>query len=284
MFTQYMNNPLLINPSYAGSYGDLNFSGIFRKQWVGFDWQPTTTTFSIHSPFRNYKVGIGATFINDKIGPVQQTGIYFDYAYHIIFGNNAHLSLGLKTGFNYYQKDLYNLIMSDPIDKWIEMNPLSSKFMFNTGVGGYYYTEKYFVGFSIPKLIRNSFSDKDDTYQLVGKEERHMFFTGGGIFKVNSILKIKPSTMIRVVNGSPASVEITGTAILYDKFWMGLMYRFQDAVAVHVRMQVNPRFQLAYSYDLTNSRLRSYNFGSHEIFVSYTFTKKGQRILSPRYF
>jgi type IX secretion system PorP/SprF family membrane protein len=282
MFTQYMNNPVLINPAYAGSLGDLNVNGIFRKQWVGLDWQPTTTTLSVTSPMRNYNVGVGATFINDKIGPMQQTGIYLDYAYHLEFDNRSKLSMGLMTGFNYYQKTLDPTWTAEN-DPWVNQHPVTTRFLFNAGVGLYYYSNKYFIGASIPKLFRNSLSD-ENTYELIGREERHYFVTGGWVFKMNTILKIKPTTMLRLVNGAPSSLEVSGTAIFYDQFWVGLTYRLEDAIAAHARVQVNPRLQIGYSYDLNNSRLKSFNWGTHEIYMSYTFTRKGQRILSPRYF
>ncbi|MGF7138327.1 PorP/SprF family type IX secretion system membrane protein [Roseimarinus sediminis] len=283
MFTQYMNNPVLINPAYAGSYGDMNFNGIFRKQWVGFDWQPTTTSLSVNSPFFNYNVGVGFTFLHDQIGPLTQTGVYMDYAYHIDYDNGARLSMGLKGGFNYFQKDLRELT-TDEYDTWIALAPVSSKFLFNAGIGVYYRAPKYFAGFSIPKLIRNSLSDVENTYEIVGREERHYFLTGGALFDVNTIMKFKPTAMMRVVNGSPFSIDVSATLIFYERLWAGLMYRFGDAMGAHARFEIRDGLQLGYAFDLTNSRLRGYNAGTHEIFFSYTFGQGGQRILSPRYF
>ena len=53
MFTLYMNDPTLINPAYAGTRGNMSLNGVFRKQWVGMQWQPTTTSISANSPFLN---------------------------------------------------------------------------------------------------------------------------------------------------------------------------------------------------------------------------------------
>lgn len=282
MFTQYMNNPVLINPSYAGTFGNLNVNGIFRKQWVGAEWQPTTTSISVTSPFLDYTAGVGFTFLYDDIGPLSQTGIYVDYAYHLDF-KKSQLSLGLKAGFNYYVKDLMGLTTND-YDWWVSLSPLTTKFMFNTGVGAFYYTNDYYVGFSIPKLIRNSLAEGENTYDLVGREERHLFLTGGAIFDLNPIIKIKPTTMFRMVNGTPFSIDLSVTAILYERLWAGLTYRVGDALGAHFRMTVIEGLQLGYSYDYNNSRLSSYNTGTHEIFFSYTIGQRTGRILSPRYF
>lgn len=285
MFTQYLNNPGLINPAYAGSQGNLNLNGIFRKQWVGQEWQPTTTSISLTTPTRNFTVGWGIEYLNETIGPLQQNGVYADYAYHIRFDGGSNISLGLKGGFNVYDLSLSMLNTTDP-DPYLISNGDRSRFLPNFGVGAYYYTESYFAGVSIPKLLRNSLSYTDGSdLTVAGREERHWFFTVGGVFDVREpILKMKPSVMVRAVNGAPASLDLSLTMIIFERFWAGAMYRWGDAIAAHARLQVNENMQLGYSYDLTTSKLRPYNFGSHEIFVSYNFSFRGQRIQSPRYF
>jgi len=285
LFTQYMNNPGLINPAYAGSKGNVNINGTFRKQWVGMDWSPMTTTLSVNSPFMNYDIGLGFTFVDDQIGPWHQTGIYFDYARYLRFSNNRNLSLGIKAGINFIDVNLANLIMNNPYDPVVSANPRYTRPLPNFGIGAYYFTNDYFIGFSIPKLVRNSIQSKDNTLEVLGREERHYFLTAGYLFVIDDpAWKLKPTMMTRIVNGSPVSLELGLTAIFFDRVWFGLAYRVGDAFAGHLRFQVNDRLQLGYSYDLNNSRLKAYNSGSHEIFLSYDFAFRGRRILSPRYF
>lgn len=284
LFTQYMSNPGVINPAYAGSSGNINVNGIFRKQWLGMDWSPTTTTLSINSPFKEYEVGLGFTFINDQIGPMQQTGIYFDYARHLLLSKNHNLSLGLKTGFNFCDINLIDLI-SNEYDPQIALNPDYSVFLPNFGIGIFYYTNNFFAGFSVPKLVRNSIKDNENTLELIGREERHYFLTTGFLINVaESVIRLKPSVMARVVNGAPASLEINATAIFYERIWFGATYRFGDAVAAFAKLKVNEQLHVGYAYDMNNSRLKNFNSGTHEIFLSYDFSYKNRRILSPRYF
>lgn len=285
MFTQYMNNPQLINPAYTGSSGNLNFNGIFRKQWAGsgIDWAPTSTSLSVNSPFYDYKVGIGLDFMHDEIGPMTMTGIFTNYAYHLEFDDGRILSMGLKGGINFFQKDLQGLTMHEE-DDWINRYPTTEKALVNFGVGAYYFADRYFMGASIPNLLRNSLVDAENTLEIKSRKEQHLFLTGGYVFDLNTLFKLKPTAMVRLVNGAPVSLELTATAIFVDKIWFGLMYRFGDAMAAHVRMEVRDGLHLGYSYDLTTSELRPHNSGTHEIYFSYTIKKSGRRILSPRYF
>lgn len=284
MYTLYMNDPILINPAYAGTRGNLSLNGVFRKQWVGMEWQPTTTSITLNAPFWNYKVGVGFSFMNDKIGPMQQTGLYLDYAYHLRFNKNRNLSLGLKAGFTNVDLNILNLTVVDWDDVVLTYDN-TPVFLPNVGIGGYYYTDKFYAGFSIPLLLKNSLIKKNNTYELVGREDRAYFATVGGIFTaIDPVVKIKPTILARAIFGAPPSVEISATAIVYDRVWVGLLYRFGDAIAAHLRVQITQQLQIGYSYDLTNNDLRPHNKGTHEIMMNYVFTRRGQRILSPRYF
>lgn len=287
MFTQYMNNPQLINPAYTGSQEKMNFNGIFRKQWAGSNipWTPTTTSLSVSAPVWGNKVGVGLDFMHDDVGPMSLTGIYTDYAYHIRFKNGAKLALGLKGGFSYYQENISDLITYE-YDYFAALYSVTDKTLFNVGVGSYYYTDKFFVGASFPTLIRNNLVEVDNTSMnlILSKKEQHLFLTTGYSIELNKLFKLKPTAMLRMVDGAPISFELTGTAVFADKVSFGLMYRFGDAAAIHARFEVQEGFEIGYSYDLTTSSLSPFNEGTHEIFFSYTFKQRGKRVLSPRYF
>lgn len=283
MYTLYMNDPILINPAYAGTRENLSINGVFRKQWVGLEWQPTTSAITINSPFLDYKIGVGISLLNDQIGPVNKTGLYIDYAYHIWFADKKNLSLGLKAGFTNYNRYLKDLTTID-WDTYIQNMDETGRFLPNVGIGAYYYTDKYYVGFSIPMLLKNSLNKSENTLEIVGREERTYIASAGMVFDVvYPIMKLKPAILTRAIFGAPPSVEISATAILYDKVWFGLLYRFGDAIAASARVQLNSQLQIGYSYDLTNTDLRPFNHGTHEIMLSYLFTRRG-RIISPRYF
>ena len=83
MFTHYSFNTLAINPAYAGSRDALTITGLHRSQWVSFKGAPITQTITAHSPIFNEKVGIGLSFLNDKIGPTNTSSFYFDFSYKI---------------------------------------------------------------------------------------------------------------------------------------------------------------------------------------------------------
>src|ERR1051325_5249841 len=68
LYAQYLTNPMIFNPAYAGLNNSFNGSGSFRNQWAGFDGAPTTVNFNAHTSLVDNKVGVGAMVIKDKAG------------------------------------------------------------------------------------------------------------------------------------------------------------------------------------------------------------------------
>lgn len=283
MFTQYMHNPVSINPAYAGSRGTLNFVAMHRQQWVGIDGAPKTLTLSVNSPFLGYNVGIGLSLIHDEIGPIKQTGIYADYSYHLKVTTKTKLAFGLKGGMNMYDVNLLNLIGAQN-DDHLSLYGARKLFLPNFGVGSYLYSNRFYVGFSIPKMLQNSLSDDENTLNYTNKEERHLFLTGGVVLDIAENIKFKPSTTIRIVSGSPVSAEVSAAILLHDRLWVGGMFRLGDSIGALAKFDLTDQLSLGYSYDLTQSGLKPFNQGTHEVFVSYDVAFKSKKILSPRYF
>ena len=79
-YTQYMYNMSVMNPAYAGSKENLSMGLLYRKQWVDIEDAPTTGTFFGHTPVGK-NLGLGLSFIKDKIGPVEENNVYADISY-----------------------------------------------------------------------------------------------------------------------------------------------------------------------------------------------------------
>jgi type IX secretion system PorP/SprF family membrane protein len=281
MFTQYMHNPVTINPAYAGSRGTLNIVAMNRQQWVGIDGAPKTLALSVNSPFLSYNVGVGLSLLYDELGPVKQTGIYADYAYHLKVTNTTKLSFGLKGGVNIFDINLLNLIGSQG-DDHVALYGSRTLYHPNFGFGTYLYSNRFYLGFSIPKLLQNNLSDDNNT--LINKEERHFFLASGVVLDVTENIKFKPSTTVRIVSGAPVSVELSAAVLLHERLWLGGMFRFGDAAGAMVKFDLTNQLSVGYSYDYTLSELRPFNQGTHEVFISYDFARRNRKTLSPRYF
>lgn len=285
LFTQYMTNPISINPAIAGVRNVSNVSTVFRKQWVSIDGAPTTINLSYDGTFNEDNVGLAANLLHDRIGPVVQTGLYVHYAYHLRFDENRkrNLSLGLLAGANYHTFDLTTLDIYEPDDD-INYTDVYHKLMPNFGVGAFYYSDAFFAGVSIPKLLRNKYSNESNNLSDENREERHVFGMVGGVIAVVEDIKFKPSVIGRVVNGAPYSLDLNATFMFVDQIWLGATYRVKSSWGFLARWQVNENIHIGYSFDLSNNRLRHYNNGTHEIFLSYDFVNDKNRDKVRRFF
>lgn len=279
-YTQYFDNMLFINPAYAGSRGMLNMTGIHREQWVGFDGRPRSSTFSIHSPLSYESVGVGLTAVNDNIGPMNQTMFYADASYTVKFKNHkGKLAFGVKGGINLINIGREGLNTDNPNDPKLLQN-IRNNINPNFGFGIYYHTPGFFIGVSTPKILEQSYDELSTT----NMERRHYFGTIGGVIPVSDKWKLRPTSLVKITEGAPLSVDLTMAAIYNEKLWLGANYRLLSAFGAFVQVQISPQFKIGVASDFGTQKLRNYNHGSFEIMLSYDFTFKKEGIRSPRYF
>lgn len=280
-FTQYMYNTISVNPGYAGSRGALTLGGLYRNQWIGIDGAPITQTFYVHSPVGNEKMGLGFSAVNDKIGPINQTFLYADFAYHVKLSSTVKLGLGAKAGVNMFQPKLSTVSTTTANDPTFVNSNLQNTIAPNFGFGAYLYNDKWYVGMSAPKLIENSLKTGGGN---VVSEKRHFFFIGGLILPVSDNIKLKPTLQAKVVQNAPLSLDATVEALINEKFSVGLAHRWKESVSVLAGYNITAQFKAGFAFDYTLSQLQRYNNGSVELMLQYDFIYKRDKIKSPRFF
>lgn len=280
-YTQYMFNGLAINPAYAGSHEALSASFLSRFQNVGLRGSPNTQTLSIHSPLVNKRVALGLLVIHDQLAVIDQTGIHFSYAYRLpVFGGKGTLSMGLQGGVSFYranytQLDLYNnpdIAFSSDIR---ESSP-------NFGAGLFYYTKLAYAGVSMPNLMSNVF-DRGTQFQTV-YQNKPIILSGGYVFTLNRMLKIKPNALLKLLNDRPVEFDLNCNLLLDEVLWVGLSYKSSNSIALLTQIQLTDQLQFGYSYQVATGPINAVAVGSHELMVNYRFMYNKKGLVSPRYF
>ena len=282
VYTQYMNNLLTIQPAYAGISGSLNITGISRAQWVGFEGAPNTNTLTINGPLRRFNVGLGLSIVNDKWGPIRQNGVYVDYAYRVKLRQDQFLSFGLKGGFNIYQAYLTDIVVNDPNDPVFAYD-VNFKFLPNLGVGIMWHSDRFFLGVSSPKILKNRIQSQNS--ETVYREVLHFYGMGGYVFFLSDVLKFKPTILYRWAERTPIFADFSGSFLLYDRVWIGATYRLKNSYGLIFQFNVNTQLKFGYSYDQTTFHPTQVNSGTHEFLISYDFiySRRGRQVV-PRYF
>ena len=281
MFTNYMFNTLSVNSGYAGTRDALTALLLHRSQWVGLDGAPTTQTLTLHAPVPAYNLGLGLSVVNDEIGPTKQTSVYGDIAYRIRTTKTTQLAFGLKSGFNVFSADLDQLNINDGGDQSFGSR-IASKWSPNFGFSLYFFSDRYYVGASTPKLLENSLVEGMETEDT--KERRHFFLIGGYVFDIHQDIKFRPSVLAKIVDGAPMSFDPSANFLFYEKLWAGAFLRPGDAFGFLTQYWVTNNLRVGYSYDYNTSALNQFNSGSHELMIGYDFLFKKGKVKSPRYF
>lgn len=274
-----MLNGLALNPAYAGSRDVFNITLGYRNQWVGFDGAPVSQTLSTHSPMKNEKIAIGFFLHNEKIDIRNNTSLYLNYAYRLNLGN-GRLSMGLKAGGMIRNANWSNLLLHDPGDD-VFSGPATRELLPNFGFGLYYYTDRYFIGASIPFFLSDSTrNSKTVSYHDISN---YNYLVSGGLVVGNGGFKVKPSFLIKYNEKNPMQADANIAFILSDLIWIGATYRIEDALVGLIKIQLSDQLRIGYTYDYSLGQLSNYHNGSHEIALIYDFRYR-VRAVNPRYF
>lgn len=284
-FTQYMNNEMFINPAYAGTRGFPSFGLLYRDQWTGLEGAPKTASFNVHAPFFYNSMGVGLCVMNDRIGVSNQTSVFLNYSYHLKTSETSNLALGLQGGIVNVREKLLDVVTIDPNDPEFSNN-IINKTMPNFGFGAYYNTERFYLGFSIPRFLEN----KIDPYaiKIVSNKANihnwHYYAFSAYVIPLDQNFKLKPSIMIKASQGAPLEGDLSLNVLFKQIFWIGASYRTGDAIALLTQFQITKQLRFGYSYDYTITKLSNYNSGSHEFSIGYDLTFNKAKIITPRFF
>ncbi|HMQ00507.1 MAG TPA: type IX secretion system membrane protein PorP/SprF [Cyclobacteriaceae bacterium] len=259
IYAQYLNNPLLINPAYAGSNNNFNGMVIHRTQWAGFEGNPTTLNFNSHMSVLDNKVGVGLMLIQDKLGNNSNTEIQTMYSYKIELGEPVFI-FGLQAGLLNFRTDPDKLNLQDPNDP-VFIN-VENKTKPNIGTGFILKSERYFIGLSIPRLLNTSIEEAGQSIDIY---RRHFYLNAAYVVFVNERIRFKPSVLLRGTSGSPLSIDYNASFSIDEKYTAGLFTRNFNTVGLLTQMNFAENYRIAYVFELPTGNSVGARFTTHEI-------------------
>jgi type IX secretion system PorP/SprF family membrane protein len=274
-YTQYMYNMPVINPAYSGSSGVPVVRVAGRTQWVNVLGAPRTASFSIDAPVGR-SVGLGFSVIHDRVGPVRENIVSGDFSYTIFTGGEGRLAFGLKGGIRSFNIGILTTIDPDPIN--VPIDRVSAII----GAGVFYYTDKFYAGFSSPNLLKTKYDNRDIAVITDANDSAPFYLTTGYVFDITENIKLKPSTMLKMASDSPLSIDISTNLLINNNLEFGLSYRIDDSLAAMVGIQASEKFRIGYAFDYSTSNFGRFNSGTHELLLIYKFNRRDMK--SPRFF
>ncbi|MBL7944306.1 MAG: type IX secretion system membrane protein PorP/SprF [Flavobacteriales bacterium] len=286
-FTNWMFDKLSFNPAAAGmrdNCGEHCISMFFRDQWDGFDRDPKTLLFNYSGQYGK-NLGLGFSYIGDRLGQEQNSIIRFSGAYHHQMGDNF-LSGGLSLGYlgKKLGTDWIYIDDNDPLINPLEDSQKNDGTMDLSFGGMFYQPSKFYVGLSATHLTGGELSD------LNIKTAQHFYLMGGYTHEINPTMALRGNLLAK--SDFNATAFDVNANLLYDNMlYGGISFRPGDAIAPMVGVEYdlgcNKKktseychcIRGGYSYDITLSDIADYSAGSHEFFVTYCFTMRTIKII-----
>ncbi|MBN1200149.1 MAG: type IX secretion system membrane protein PorP/SprF [Bacteroidales bacterium] len=273
VLTQYMFSQMTFNPGYAGSTGGICVNGLIREQWMGFKDNegnkiaPESIFLTVDAPVKFLHGALGGSILSERIGFFNNIGVKIGYAFRMDLGA-GEFSAGIQANLMNYRIDFskFEGHVIDPNDPVFEESGEKTDLTIDADLGVYYEVpDKYYIGLSSGQLFQSK--AKNSYYQ----QRRTYYLTGGYNWMLpnHPSFEIKPSAIF-VYDGAAFTFNIAALVAYNKKFWGGLEYRFQDAIAVLVGANIKS-FHVGISYDINTSALSRYNSGSIEVMLGYCF-------------
>jgi len=274
-FSQIMFNQMSINPGFAGSGEMISANVINRIQWVGFDGAPSTTAFTINAPISpfGFKSGIGMNILSDNPGFNKDLGLAFSYSARFKAGKGM-LGVGASGGFINNSIDPNWIYPDGGSDVIIPQK--ESSVNFDLGFGLYYNTENMYFGFSATHLN----GTKMNKTAQPAHYSRQYYLTGGYVLNLpNPSWQFNPSVYV-VSDLFLSQISLSANLKYNKKFWGGVSYRmgrFGEAITPMLGIELFNGLKIGYAYEFSMREISSYNDGSHEFMLGYSFSLKKER-------
>lgn len=301
-FSMNMFNPLFANPATAGYQDKQIVKGLYRYQWVGVPGNPHSAVASYETPMANKNIALGFLGKFDKLGLMTNLGFDANFAYRIPLDEKIRLSLGLRGSLFQISDDRPSAVTSSPTDPTAVTT--LNRLMPNFGVGGFLFSDRFFVGASVPHILNLRLRDDVDTSTgaVFSKMYNHYFASVGAVFGKSEKIKFKPTAFFKMADGVTPDLDINANFLFNERYWLGLGYRnggdvinrgqdniqfsgFSGEALIFIfKMMATQSLEIGYAYDFPLSDLRQSTSGSHELYIGYEFGASGtNRFVSPRY-
>lgn len=258
LYAQYIFNPFIINPAYAGFNNDFSAWASYRGQWSALDGAPETRAVTGHLALADRRMGLGVAFIQDRIGTDQNTQAVATYGYHLKLKENQKLSFGLRAGVAQYRQD-FSSLQIDRSDPNFQNNVVESSPIIGAGI--IYSTDQMFFAFAVPNLLKASTIDRAGETVLYNQ---HAYAQAAYVLQVSSRLKVKPFMLARIVQGSPLNLDFGATLSADDSYSVGLFTRRLHTYGVMAKLNVGETLRIGYIFEMPTNKSVGFNFTAHE--------------------
>ncbi|HZY78334.1 MAG TPA: PorP/SprF family type IX secretion system membrane protein [Cyclobacteriaceae bacterium] len=243
LYAQYLTNPMIFNPAYVGLNNSFNAAVSYRNQWAGFNGSPSTVNFSAHTSVVDNKVGLGAMFVTDKPGLVNNTELEFLGSYKLNLTKYT-LSFGMQLGYMNSTYRYFDVSLANPNDPVFPQTNTRYSWP-NLGVGAILKGDQFIVGVSVPRMMKTKAGYTDFLIQ-----SQHIYVYGAYVYYLGTRLRLKPSVLFRGVKGAPLSTDLNFNVNIDTKYSGGIFLRNFKSYGVLLQAWFFNKARVGYAFEL----------------------------------
>ncbi len=240
-YSQYLVNPLAINPAVTGVRENFHFNAVLRRQFImGVQGLPVTQSFAMDGSVANGKVGLGLQGLNDRVA--FNTAVFGSMSYIHKISDFQKISIGALGGVNVLPaRDILNTGGS------------INKALASVGVGIYYQDETFFGGISMPEILKQQYGYNNTSGLL--NYQRPIFVQLGMKTEIAEEMILTPSLLLTKPENGKIRTDLNGILTYKSRFMAG----------VSVRLGTTTYWQGLLAYDLSKNIRVGYTYNSRRV-------------------
>ena len=289
-FSHFMLKPVSYNVAFAGSRQTMDFGLHYRNQWTGLSGKTISTgSFDVTMPLPKIHSGVALNLMYDKLGVQKNLYVTIGYAYQLQI---KKVQLGFGAGGGIIQSTLLgNLLRSPegdydnnfdhkdpiiPLDKVSGISPYFSAAMMLTW-------KQLQIGYSLSNFLEGKakLANPSNSKNLIFRRNHYVSFAYK--FKISKSLNLSPNVLFKT-DFKENQLDLNMILDYKSKLDIGLGYRgynkkSNESVIVLLGVNLWKGLKLYYSYDISTGKLFAYQYGSHEVSLTYKINYRAKVVV-----
>ncbi|MEM8765348.1 MAG: PorP/SprF family type IX secretion system membrane protein [Bacteroidota bacterium] len=274
--TQYVFNPYLYNPIWAGYERETQAFLSFRRQWLAVEGAPTLANLTFELPLKN-KLRLGSKLAYETVGPFQSLSFFGTAAYHLPVARDQKILFGLSLGIE--SRSFNSGEVSDPNDPVLQdIPPNTLDLAGNFGIG--YIWRELKVSIAFPQILPRDFSPESDGTDLDTDAQPYDYWVAAIGYSHTPFLSkvtIEPQLLYHGNRYTGGQYEAIA-AFEYEGIGKaGLSYRQAYGLGIFLGFRLEKRLTINYIYGTNISGGTELSVGSsHDLGLNWRFS--GQKL------
>lgn len=275
-FTHYFEANSFYNPAATGSREGQQVTGLFRRQWTGYEKTPLTGGIIYDTRLDKLNMGLGGFVFTDRVGATVMTNIVANYSYSLKFSNDLRLAFGVDGGVDVYSTDYDRLVYWDN-DPMFD-NQKGTSVVPRAGVGTQFYSERFYVGLAIPRLINfNNQNPLSIDAQNLPSIVSNYYLSAGYRFDLGGEFELQTNILGKYTARVPPQGDINVMGIYKKMIGLGIGYKSLGFGTAFVQYTYNEVVKIGYAFDMSLNEIAGYSNGTHEVMLHYSIPKRASK-------